>query len=579
MSRLAAASLEDPVLSPVTRAPAPATEPSTVSTALVAALARLGVTQAYGVMGGAIAPFFHAVVHGPLTALHMRHETGAAFAAVEASLATGRPTLVFTTAGPGLANAWNGMLAARWEGAHVIFVSAATVASNRGRVATQETTAAALGDGAFQAGGALHLAATVEHPAQLAPLVAQLAIGLARPGGFVAHLSLPIDVQRLPCAVPAALGDGRGLATAIDPALVRDHAARFAAAPPVVWLGHGARHAAPAIRALVERLDARVMCSPRAKGVFPEDDPRYLGVTGVGGHAAVDEHLAAHPPRYTLVLGTRMGEATSFWRPELIPTEAFVHVDADPAAFGVAYPGATTEPVLAEVGAYVTALVDALGPAPTRPHAVTAPPPALAPRAGLVRPAFLMAALQRELVDADDAWLMAESGNAFCWATHHLRFRTPGRFRMSPGWGSMGHAACGVVGAALARGGLAVAVVGDGAMMMQNELHAAVQHGADALWIVLNDASYLMCAQGMRVMGWEPFACELPPVDFAALARAVGAAGERVTCEAEVGPALARARAARGPRVLDVAIDPRDVPPSGRRNQSLMQQGFTKDCR
>jgi acetolactate synthase-1/2/3 large subunit len=52
---------------------------------------RLGVTHAFGVMGGAIAPFFHAVAHSAMTALHLRHEAGAAFAAVEASLATRRP--------------------------------------------------------------------------------------------------------------------------------------------------------------------------------------------------------------------------------------------------------------------------------------------------------------------------------------------------------------------------------------------------------------------------------------------------------------------------------------------------------
>ena len=49
--------------------------------------------------------------------------------------------------------------------------------------------------------------------------------------------------------------------------------------------------------------------------------------------------------------------------------------------------------------------------------------------------------------------------------------------------------------------------------------------------------------------------------------------GERVTSEAEVGPALERAARVRGPWVLDVNIDPAEVPPSGRRNRSLMQQG------
>lgn len=556
---------------------ATAAAPTTVSIALVAALARLGVTHAFGVMGGAIAPFFHAVAHGPMTALHLRHEAGAAFAAIEASLATRRPTLVFTTAGPGLTNALTGMLAARWDGAHVIFVSASTSAANRGRVATQETTPATIAAaGLFAAGGALHVATTIEHPAQLAPVLAQLAAGVARPGGFVAHLSLPIDLQNAPCPPVIAAADQRALVPACAPALVAEHAALLAAHPPVVWLGHGARHAAGPIRALVERLNARVICSPRAKGVFPEDDPRFLGVTGLGGHPRVDEVLTADRPAYTLVLGTRMGESTSFWASELAPSAAFLHVDSDPSAFGAAYPHVPTIGVVAEVGAYVAALLEALGPGPL--HAVPRETHArahLAPRAdGPVRPQLLLQELQRVIIDGSDAWLMAESGNAFCWSTHHLRFAEPGRYRVSTGFGSMGHATTGVVGAALARRGKAVALVGDGAMMMMNELHSAVQYGADALWVILNDACYLMCAQGMQVMGWQPFACDLPRVDFVALARAIGADGAHATTEAEVGPALERALAAKGPFVLDVNVDPREAPPSGRRNRSLMQQGF-----
>lgn len=550
--------------------------PRTVATVLVDALAQLGVTHAFGVMGGAIAPFFRAVAHSSMQALHLRHEAGAAFAAIEASLCLRRPTLVFTTAGPGLANALTGMLAARWDGAHVIFVSAATSAPHRGRVATQETGAhTTAAGGLFLPGGALHYAAAIEHPAQLGPALAQLASGLARPGGFVAHLSLPIDVQHAPCEPPAPLA-GAGLSARCSPELLAEHAALLAGSAPVVWLGFGARHAAAPIRALVERLGARVMCSPRAKGIFPEDHPSFLGVTGLGGHVQVDEQLSLRRPAYTLVLGTRMGESSSFWASELTPSEAFLHVDADPTAFGAAYPHVATRAVVSEIGAYVEGLLAALPPLSSVVASGSRPVPAqLAPRdRGPVRPQHLLSELQRVVVEGSDAWLMAESGNAFCWSTHLLRFREPGRYRVSTGFGSMGHATTAVVGAALARRGKAVALVGDGAMMMMNEVHSAVQYGADALWVVLDDACYSMCAQGMQMMGWQPFSCELPPVDFVGLARAIGAGGERVTYEREVGPALERALAVRGPWVLDVLIDRDEAPPSGRRNRSLMQQGF-----
>jgi acetolactate synthase-1/2/3 large subunit len=575
------------VLSSIERSVSPASaalvaQPGTLATALVDALVRLGVRHAFGVMGGAVAPLFRALAHSEIACLHTRHEAGAAFAAIEASLVEGRPTVVFTTAGPGLSNALTGMMAARWEGAQVIFLSAATSAAQRGRVATQETSAATFGPSMHLSGAPLHLAATLDHPAQLAPLVAQLSSGLAR-GSFVAHLAVPIDMQSAACPRLGIVARTH-VVPSCPPGIAAEHAAWLAARPPVVWLGFGARRASAAIRALVERTGARVMCTPRAKGIVPEHHPRFLGVTGVGGHARVDEALLADRPDHTLVLGTRMGESSSFWAPELTPAHAFIHVDSDPSAFGLAYPEVPTHAVVADVGAYVEALLDALparsdAPRTLVPVAASAKPALVLREHGPVRPQVLIEQVQRLVVEASDAWIMAESGNAFCWATHHLRMAEPGRYRVSTGFGSMGHAATGVLGAALARGGKAVALVGDGAMLMLNELHAAVQHRADALWIVLNDACYLMCAQGMQMMGWTPFSCELPPVDFAALARALGAEGERVTSELELGPALARAMQAKGPRVLDVVIDRRELPPSGRRNRSLMQQGFADEGR
>lgn len=551
---------------------------TTVASALVHALAALGVELSFGVIGGAISPFCRALASGPIQYLHLRHETGAAFAATEASLATRRPTVVFTTAGPGLTNALTGISAARWEGAHVILVSASTSPAHRGRVATQETGPHTLPSvGLFFTGAPFHYATILDHPAQLAPVVAELARGLRRQAGFVAHVSLPISVQteRLRPLAPLPL---RSLpAAAPSPAQVHEVARMLAGGSLAIWIGWGARGAAAPIRALAERTGARVLCSPRGKGIFPERHPQLIGVTGLGGHADVEELLAADPPDHTLVLGTRLGESTSFWAPQLLPRRAFVHVDVDPGVFAAAYPEAPTVGIESEVAPFVEALL-AAWPAdaprePSRPprHHVPAPAPRMT---GEVRPQVLLDAVQRIVIDRSDAPLLAESGNAFCWATHHLRFDAPGRYRVSTGFGSMGHAATGVVGAALARRGKAVALLGDGAMLMSSEIHSAVQYQAKAVWVVLNDACYLMCEQGMTMIGWRPFGTRLPRVDFVALARALGADGEAVTCEADLDGALCRAMASDRPFVLDVTIDAHEIAPSGRRHKTLLQQGF-----
>ena len=189
---------------------------------------------------------------------------------------------------------------------------------------------------------------------------------------------------------------------------------------------------------------------------------------------------------------------------------------------------------------------------------------------GLVRPEALMDALQDWVVDRSDATVLSEAGNSFLWTTHRLRFSAPHRYRTSTGFGAMGHAAAGVVGAALATGRRAVAVVGDGALLMTNEINSAVKFGARAVWVVLNDGRYGMCAQGMDTLGLSADA-EIPQVDFAAFARAQGARATRVDHEVQLDAALAEAMAADGPFVIDVRIDPRCKAPASLRNASLAE--------
>jgi acetolactate synthase-1/2/3 large subunit len=180
--------------------------------------------------------------------------------------------------------------------------------------------------------------------------------------------------------------------------------------------------------------------------------------------------------------------------------------------------------------------------------------------------------VQRAIVDASDAIVLTEAGNAFAWGTHALRFRDPGRYRTSTSWGAMGHAGCGVLGAALATGRPAVALLGDGAMLMQSELSTAVQYGVPAIFVVLNDGGYGMIEHGMRAQGFTPLETRLPRTDFALMARALGAEGVVVEREDELDAALAGIAARRGPLVVDVRVDAAERAPFGTRVQSLIHQ-------
>jgi acetolactate synthase-1/2/3 large subunit len=271
-----------------------------------------------------------------------------------------------------------------------------------------------------------------------------------------------------------------------------------------------------------------------------------------------------------LVLGTRLGELSSFWDPRLVPAEGFIHVDVDPDAPGAAFPDATTHAVRGEIGAFLDAVLARFPHRERTPYRARDPEP---PAEKLATSA-VMAAVQRRVVDESDAIVITEAGNAFAWGSHALRFATAGRYRVSVGWGSMGQATAGVVGAAIGRGGKAVAIVGDGAMLMNNEVTTAVQHQVPAVWIVLNDARYGMVDQGLRTLGLAACieAVAIPRCDFAAIANAMGATGIRVTSIDELDAAIARAMIAPGPVVVDVLVDPDEPAPLAGRLRSLENQ-------
>src|SRR5690606_8007503 len=276
-----------------------------------------------------------------------------------------------------------------------------------------------------------------------------------------------------------------------------------------------------------------------------------------------------------LVLGTRLGEVSSAYQTELIPPGGLIHVDLDPEVPGSAFPQIETLAVQAEIEQFVARRLAGLEsrPGPVRVQS-RAEPERLDPSGAgqRVRPQYLMQCLQDRVVDGSTSVIMAESGNAFAWTTRHLRFADPHRYRQSGLFCPMGHVSAGVIGTALATGRRAVAIVGDGAFLMQNEISTAVALGAEVTWVVLNDSRYGMVDQGLRSYGHSDPGVTIPPVDFVALAAALGANGARVEREAQLLPALERAMRARGPFVLDVVIDPDQRAPFGARLRSILEQ-------
>jgi acetolactate synthase I/II/III large subunit len=552
-----------------------------VSRAIAESLHTAGIREAFGILGGGIAPFAAGLANSPIRFHHFRHEAGAGFAALESWFETGRPAVVVVTTGPGVFNVLNPAMAARVDGARFLLISGFTSPQLVSRGAVQETSLASMPADLLRPGSIFHDVALPETVAELEVALARITRGLSGSRGYVAHLGLPLSLQTalLPGTFAAHAHWDQSVASPSIAALDRCLAALEDPAT-VLWLGHGSRAAHAELRELAERANLPVICSPRAKGVFPETHRLFVGVSGAGGSDRVKEYFATHRPRHVVVVGSRLGEVTTFLSDGMCPTESWIHVDTDPSAFGAAFPRVPGFGIIADARAFATALLDRAGTtgfyakrhtAATMPHLEVV---VLAPRSEPdVRPTFLMQTLQELVVRNTDALIMSESGTSFTWSNAHLAFDEPGRYRTSATWGSMGHFTTGCIGAALANRRPVVAIVGDGAMLMNNEINTAVQYGARVVWIVLNDAQLGLNQHGMLALGMSPVETQMPRTDFVTFARAQGADGTHVRCEAELAGALRTALTAPGPFVLDVTID-RTMPSPvvAARIRSLQQQ-------
>ncbi len=108
--------------------------------------------------------------------------------------------------------------------------------------------------------------------------------------------------------------------------------------------------------------------------------------------------------------------------------------------------------------------------------------------------------------------------------------------------------------------------------MSSHEIGVAVQHNLPILFIVLNDSAYGMIRFGQKLSEAESIGWKLNEVDFAALAKAQGAEGIIIEKAEELHKLdLDAIFNANVPTLLDIRIDPNEVPPMMSRIKNLKE--------
>jgi thiamine pyrophosphate-dependent acetolactate synthase large subunit-like protein len=168
----------------------------------------------------------------------------------------------------------------------------------------------------------------------------------------------------------------------------------------------------------------------------------------------------------------------------------------------------------------------------------------------------------------DDAIITLDAGTDTTWVARHVHFR--GRMQLlltGTMLATMGCALPYSVGAALAAPDRqVVCVAGDGGFtMLMGELATLVRYNLPVKIIVVkNHALNQVRWEQLVQFGYPEYAVELQPIDFAAFARACGAAGYTLDDPARAEPVLREAFAQPGPALVEAVVDPNEPPMPGR---------------
>lgn len=542
-----------------------------------------GVRHVFGIPGGLSYPFFEAVERAAdLELVVAKHEQGAAFMADGYARQSGRLAVCAGTGGPGSTNLLTGVACAYADGVPLLVVTGQAARDALGTGAARETPREDIDIVAMFA-PITKYSAMVTSPETLSHhLRRALRRALTgRPGPV--HLNVPVDLwERRLGETWYAPRTYRPVTHAVDRASVAVAGdALLDAQRPVLLVGAGVAiaRAHDEVRALAALVDARVATTPRAKGVFPEDDPRSLGVFGIAGHVAARETLLGGRVDVLAALGASLDETTTFdGNSALQPARSLIQLDIDPDRIGrtnpvdVALVG-DARAILGELVTYVRHAIER-GRAPRSQWAAEPPPPRGDARyedpalrssdAVPLTPQRWRAELREVL--PENAVVYSDIGGHMLFNLHHLEVRAGQSFVLNLGFGSMGHGTVAPIGAALAAPDRPViAIVGDACFTMNGmELLTAAEYDVPVIWIVENDYMHGVTWHGRAAIGSCPESIRYRRrVDIAPLAAAMGLPVSLVGRPGTIKRALAEALARKGPSVIEVLVDGRSCSLAG----------------
>ena len=547
-----------------------------VADAVVDILKAEGVKFVAALPGDDILPLFDAFHEKKQIPLILtRHEQATVFMADGYARSSGEPGVAMVTKGPGRCNAFTAIVNAYTDCVPLVVIFGHSSRKQLAKGMLQEVpyleTFASMAKWAF----------SVPAPERV-PEVFRRAFTLARsgrPGPVI--IEIPQDISMAQAELPP-YQKMRRVRFGPDPEDVDTLLGLMQQSKrPLIYAGRGAlwSGATDDFVKVAEAYALPVMATLPAKGAMPEDHPLCLGLGGYprAVYSTGQAKKFAEEADLVIALGCSFRQhATSSWLPK--PAHArLVQVDVDPAELHKNY--AADLVMLSDIKLFLRAVLQRgmqkLGG--WRKGMAGAVAEEIRELKGEWMDSWNQRLTSDEVpinpyracwdiaqkLDRRKTILLHDAGVTRAYVSHHYEALFPTGFIGFGGTSAMGWSVPAAMGAKLAHPDRTVVnVTGDGSFGLTGmEIETAARNGIKTLTVILNNESLGASRETLheRFKGHE-IGISLKG-DYAGMARALGAYGERVDKPQDLQPALGRALAYPGPAVLEVGVKPLEPRP------------------
>ena len=524
--------------------------------AVVRSLELLGVTDVFGLPGGAILPVYDPLMDASeLRHILVRHEQGAGHAAEGYASASGKVGVCIATSGPGATNLVTAIADAYMDSVPMLAITGQVFSTLMGTDAFQEADIVGITMPITKHSFLVKDAADIPGAIAAAYEIA----GTGRPGPVLVDITKDAQQATAPFVWPPKIDlPGYRPVTKAHGKQIQAAATLLAEAKkPVLYVGGGVIRgkASAELLELAESTGAPVVTTLMARGAFPDSHPQHLGMPGM--HGTVPAVLALQEADLLVSLGARFDDRVTGKAALFAPNAKVVHVDIDPAEISkirtadvpivgdvrdvltdldAAFRGATADskPDIEEWWSYLDGLRTEfpLGYAPTTD--------------GLLAPQYVIQRIGE--LTGPEGIFASGVGQHQMWAAQFIKYERPNAWLNSGGAGTMGYSVPAAMGAKVAEPDRAVwAIDGDGCFQMTNqELATCTINNIPIKVAIINNSSLGMVRQWQTLfydgrhsntdLNTGHGTIRIP--DFVKLAEAYGCLAIRVEKEDEVDAAI-----------------------------------------